>query len=96
MIKILGPDGIPIEFFTCLFDVLGNDLLLIIEESKVSWKMYAIFNSTFIDLIPKTDSSKSFEGFRPIFLCNSIYKIIAKFILTRVKRVLHEHKYFYE
>ena len=48
----LGPDGLPIEFYTCLFDNLENDILFVIEESKFSGKIH-VFNTTIIALIPK-------------------------------------------
>lgn len=46
------------------------------------------FNSTFITLIPKIDHPNSFDEFRPISLCNCLYKIIAKVIAIRMKPVL--------
>jgi hypothetical protein len=51
-------------------------------------KMHGDFSTTFIELIPKEDKLKSFENFRPIPLCNYIYKIISKFIVRTMKRVL--------
>jgi hypothetical protein len=39
-------------------------------------------------MIPKDDNPTSFEKFRPISLCNCIYKIISKVIARRLKRVL--------
>ena len=47
-----------------------------------------IFNSTFIALIPKIDLPKSYEDFRPISLCNYIYKIIGKIISVHIRKVL--------
>ena len=39
-------------------------------------------------LIPNIDHPLSFEDFRPISLCNFVYKIIGKIISIRIKNVL--------
>ena len=88
MIKSPGPDGIPVEVYRALFDVLGSDLLRFIEDSRLCGKIPVVFNTTFIALIPKTIYPKSFDDFRPISLCNFIYKIIGKIISTRIKKIL--------
>ena len=74
--------------YRCLFDVLGEDLLRVIESSRISGKIPGVFNSTFLALIPKIDSPLSFEDFRPISLCNFVYKIIARDISIRIRKVL--------
>jgi hypothetical protein len=50
--------------------------------------MSIAFNATFIALIQKAYNPSSFEDFKPISLCNCIYKIIAKIIAMRVKSLL--------
>jgi hypothetical protein len=70
--KILSPDGWPIEFYLGCFDVLGPDLLRVIEESRVKGHIHNPINTTFIALIPKTDNPTSFKDFRPISLCNCL------------------------
>ena len=86
--KSLGPDGILVEVYRCLFDVLGEDLLRVIELSRISAKIPAVFNSTFLALIPNIDHSLSFEDFRPVSLCNFVYKIMGKIISIRIRNVL--------
>jgi len=86
--KSPGPDGWTIEFFLDLYEILGNDLRLVVEDSRISGRIPASFNSTFIALIPKSDNASSLNEFRPISLCNCIYKIIAKIIARRLKSIL--------
>ena len=89
--KSLGPDGLPVEFYRDLFDVMGLELLSVVEDSWKCGKDRVVFNTTFIALIPKSHHLKSFEDFRPISLCNYIYKIIGKIISTRIKKVLGQY-----
>jgi hypothetical protein len=91
--KILGPDGLPVEFYSGTFDILGWDLLKTIEYSCTTGQILAPFNSTFITLIPKSDNPQSFDQFRPISLCNNIYKIITKIIANRLKEILADNIY---
>lgn len=89
--KSPGSDGWPIEFFLETFENIGVDLLKVVEESRVSGKILATFNSTFIDLIPKVDNHVSFDGFGPISLANGIYKVVAKSIAKCIKVILSKH-----
>ena len=89
--KSPGPDGWTIEFFLDLFEILGRDLLQVVEDSRSAGWLPASFNSTFIALIPKSDNAVSLNDFRPISLCNCIYKIISKVIAQRLKVILSAH-----
>jgi hypothetical protein len=86
--KIHGPDGWTIKFFLEFFDLLGHDLLEVVEESRVKGKIIGAINATFVELIPKSDKPKSFDGFRPISLCNLVYKVISKIIAVGIKAFL--------
>lgn len=50
--------------------------------------MLAKLNSTFISLIPKAVDPQKFADYRPIALCNMLYKITSKIIANRIKGIL--------
>ena len=89
--KIPGPDGWLIEFFMELYDMLGQDLLQVVEDTRTTGRIPACFNSTFIALIPKVENPLLLNDFKPISLCNCIYKVVSKVITNRFKQVLSEH-----
>jgi len=86
--KSPGPDGWTVEFFLSFFDSIGSEITDVVEESRLKGEIYRPLNSTFIALIPKKDVLETFEDFRPISLCNCIYKIIAKVIAIRIVPIL--------
>jgi hypothetical protein len=85
--KSLGPDGWTTEFFIHFFDLVGGDLLDMVEEARLNGNISGGLNSTFIALIPKVNKPQSFGDFRPILLCNLCYKIISKIIANQIKLI---------
>jgi hypothetical protein len=59
-----------------------------VEDSRIKGKILGSINSTFLVLIPKQHQPLAFSDFRPISLCNLIYKIISKVISNRIKPIL--------
>eukprot|EP00253_Pinus_taeda_P033560 PITA_33560 len=86
--KSPDPDGWTIELFLHFYEQIGAEITEVVEESRLKGVIYRPFNSTFIALIPKKDDLESFEDFRPISLCNCIYKIISKVIALRIAPIL--------
>eukprot|EP00253_Pinus_taeda_P030772 PITA_30772 len=86
--KSPSPDGWTIELFLHFFDLIGFEITDVVEESRLKGEIYRPFNSNFIALIPKKDEPENFEDFRPISLCNCIYKIIANVIAIRIVPIL--------
>ena len=51
-------------------------------------KILNFLNSTNIVLIPKIQGPESIGSFRPISLCNSVYKIVSKILVGRIRPFL--------
>ena len=47
-------------------------------------------NATFISLIPKKSDAAEVKDFRPISLIGTVYKIIAKVLVNRLKEVIRD------
>ena len=58
--------------------------------SLISKRLTTINNATFITLVPKKRMTSKISDFRPISLVTSLYKIIAKVLSGRLRRVLNE------
>ena len=69
---------------------MDKDFLEVVDFSRKDYFMVGSLNSTFMTLIPKKDSPESFSNFRPIALCNLVYKIVTKVIADRMKPKLCE------
>ena len=86
--KSLGPDGWKVEFFLHFFELVGHDLLDMVEETRIRGELINSINSTFMALIPKVNNPSTFSDFCMISLCNLCYKIIAKVIAKRIRPIL--------
>ena len=52
--------------------------------------MLNYLNGTLISLIPKCQHPKTFGSNRPISLCNSMYKIVTKIVVGRIRPLLNK------
>eukprot|EP00253_Pinus_taeda_P024774 PITA_24774 len=83
-----GPDGFTVDFYQAGWHFLGKEILELVEESRMNQKVWPAINSTLYALIPKGDNLEDTNGFRPIALCNVIYKIITSMMAKRLKPLL--------
>lgn len=83
-----SPDGWTTESFVGFFDLVGEDLLKVFEDSKIHDYVPRVVNATCIALIPKSAHPKGFKEFRIISLCNVVYNLISKTIANRLSPFL--------
>ena len=86
--KALGPDGMSPIFFQQYWDIVGSEVISCVLNTLNSGVMPCGINEMYICLIPKVKSPQKIMEYRPISLCNVIYKIISKVLANRLKSSL--------
>lgn len=86
--KAPGPDGIQAVFYQKYWDIVGEDICSVYLKYLNEEQSLNEINKTLIALIPKLKDPTLMKDFRPINLCNVIYKIIAKALANRLKQML--------
>ena len=86
--KAPGPDGMSTIFFQKYWDVVGNDIICMVLN-VLNYNMSIVdINRTNITLIPKINSPSRLSDFRPISLCNVVYKLVSKILANCLKNFL--------
>lgn len=86
--KAPSDDGFPAIFFQKSWETVKDSMFQVVD--KISRGEFHIddVDHTLIVLIPKVDKPKLISQFRPISLCNVIYKCVSKIIVNRLKEFL--------
>ena len=88
--KALGPDGFTIALYEECWDVIKEDLMKVFQEFHSRGVVNQSTNATFITLVPKKSQTSKISDLRPISLVTNLYKIIAKVLSRRFRKVIHE------
>lgn len=86
--KAPGPDGFSASFYQAFWDVIGRDVSSEIRSFFIESSLNPRYNETHVCLIPKGVGSKKVSDYRPIALCSTHYKIIAKIMTGRLQPLL--------
>ena len=87
-LKASDPDGMPLIFFQHFWPLVGDQVTTTVLQFLNTTMFPCHLNHTFISLIPKVKNPKLVSEFRPISLCNILYKIYSKVLANRLKKVL--------
>uniref|UniRef100_A0A803NSJ4 Reverse transcriptase n=1 Tax=Cannabis sativa TaxID=3483 RepID=A0A803NSJ4_CANSA len=88
--KAPGNDGMPGLFYRMFWPKIGEEVTKVCLGILNDGKPIEDINDTLICLIPKIDKPTRMSNFRPISLCNVVYKIIAKCLAGRMKNSLYQ------
>ena len=86
--KAIGPDGLHAGFFQYFWNDIKDLVCKEVSSIFDSRVILDFLNETLISLIPKCPNLESLKNFRPISLCNSIYKVVTKIIVGRIRPLL--------
>lgn len=83
--KSPGPDGFQPFFFKPYWHLVGDKVFHIVQQAFRDGSFEASITETLVVLIPKEDNPTKITQFRPISLCNVLYKIITKVLVNRLR-----------
>ena len=75
-------------FFQKIGDSIGNDVATTVLSILNGHPIPPKLNHTLVTLIPKKPRPEYVSKFRPISLCNVVYKLVTKVLVSRLKPIL--------
>lgn len=89
-LKAPGPDGFHPLFFQKSWDIIEMDLCNTVQNWYRLGAIPEHLCQALICLIPKQPSPETIKQYRPISLCNSLYKLVTKIMVNRLKPLIPE------
>ncbi|KAL8158345.1 hypothetical protein AgCh_002874 [Apium graveolens] len=86
--KASGPDGLNPAFFQNFWKLLGKEVFQCCKRWMLDLSFPAEINNTNVVLIPKKENVETMKDLRPIALCNVLYKLVAKVLANRLRKLL--------
>ncbi|WKA02253.1 hypothetical protein VitviT2T_020466 [Vitis vinifera] len=86
--KAPGPDGFTVAFWQSCWGFVKEEILAMFKEFHEQKTFLKSLNNTFLVLIPKKGGAENIGDFRPISLLGGLYKLLAKVLANRLKKVI--------
>lgn len=86
--KAPDPDGFSAGFYHSFWDIIKQDVYRDIRNIFVTSTLHLRQNEAHVRLIPKGTKPRKVSDYRPIALCTTHYKIIAKIFTKRLQPLL--------
>ncbi|GJT66702.1 reverse transcriptase [Tanacetum coccineum] len=87
--KAPGEDGFPGLFFQKYWHIVGDAVSKAIKRFFDNGIIPRTLNKTLVVLLPKVPFPETIGQFRPISLCNFVYRVISKVMANRLKPFMH-------
>ena len=88
--KAPGPDGLTSGFYKASWSIVGSEVTEAIRHFFFCSFLPASTNATILSLIPKHTGASLITDYRPIACLNTIYKVISRLLVKRLKPILSE------
>ena len=87
-LKFMGPDGFHAYFYQHNWQIVGADIVKFIQTLFITARIPEDLTQIKLVLIPKVPNPKFVTQLRPISLCNTLYKLLTKLLVNRLKPFL--------
>jgi len=86
--KAPSSNGLHVGFFQRFWLIVGSSIIEEVKRVFVERKVPSYLNKTHIALISKIQGPETLGNYKPISLCNIVYKIVTKVIIARLRPYL--------
>ena len=86
--KAPGPNGFTLAFWKNCWEFVKKNILEMFKEFYEQNVFLKSLNNTFLVLLPKKGETEDLGDFRPINLLRRLYKLLAKVLANRLKKVI--------
>ncbi|XP_028549416.1 uncharacterized protein LOC114579345 [Dendrobium catenatum] len=83
-----GPDGFNFYFYKTAWHIISPMVVKAVRSFFLKGYLPSGVKSIALALISKSKNVENLQDFRPIILCNTLYKIIAKVNVNRIKPIM--------